>query len=95
MITDKTSSGFEFTVSEKLGNNYEFVKAFKAAASKNPEERLYGTVDLVKIVLGDEGEEALCDYVREEDGSVPTDRILDEIGEIIRIIGEKNAEAKK
>lgn len=95
MITGTTSSGFEFSVSEKLGNNYEFVKAFKAASSKKPEEKLYGTVDLVQIVLGEEGEAAICEHLREEDGSVPTDRMLDEIGEIIRIVGEKSAEAKK
>lgn len=95
MITGKTSSGFDFSVSEKIGNNYEFVKAFKAANGKKPEERLYGTVDLVRIVLGADGEERLCEHLREEDGTVPTERILAEIGEIITFVGEKNAEAKK
>jgi len=77
MITGKTTSGFEYQVPEENLNNYELVETLGELES-NP-LLIARTVDLL---LGKEQKEKLKDHLRTESGTVPTDKISEEIMEI-------------
>lgn len=83
MINGVTKSGFSFRVSEKLGNDFRFVRAFARVKSGEPAEQLAGTVQLAEVILGPGGVDALCEHVAEPDGSVPTDAVMRELTEIV------------
>lgn len=94
MITGKTSSGFEYSVSEKLRNDFRFVLAFADMGSDDADEKIRGGVELVNVVLGREGAAALYRHVAEADGTVPTDKVMAELTEIIRLSGQSDREIK-
>ena len=83
-----TSSGFTFTVNEKLKNDFRFVVALSDMTNGDADAQLAGSASLVRIVLGEQGARALYKHVAESDGTVPTDKIMQEITEIIRLSGE-------
>lgn len=94
MITGKTKSGFEYSVSEKLGNDFRFVMAYAKVDTGDAVSTLVGAADLAKIVLGEAGLAALCKHVEEPDGSIPTDALMGELVEIIQAVGAENKEVK-
>lgn len=94
MLTGKTKSGFEYSVSEKLGNDFRFVQSYSKVFGKDPGSQLTGVVELANIVLGVDGVAALCDHVAEPDGTVPTDAVMRELVEIVQAAGEANGAVK-
>jgi len=83
MIAGKTSSGFEFEVSEHALDNMELVDLI-AEGSEDP----LTVSKIVKMVLGTEQRKKLYDHVRTEDGRVPTAVVGTEIAEIFSAFGE-------
>ena len=79
MIKGKTSSGFEFEISEDVANDYELVENL-GELEDNP--LILGKV--VNQILGKEQTARLKDHVRNEKGIVPTDRMTQEIIEIFQ-----------
>lgn len=78
----ETKSGFKFEISERRLNNYELLE-------------LIGEVDegqgqvfpkVVKLLFGDEQAKAFKDYLREEDGIVPNDKMADEIKSVFESV---------
>ena len=94
MIEGTTRSGFAFRVSEKLGNDFRFVRAFADANNGDPAKMFAGAVKLAEVVLGAEGVDRLCGHLAEEDGSVPTDKVMNELSEILQAAGAANGEVK-
>ena len=84
MIKGKTSSGFEFEISEDVANDYELVENL-GELEDNP--LILGKV--VNQILGKEQTARLKDHVRNEKGIVPTDKITQEIIEIFKNSGEE------
>ncbi len=84
MIKGKTSSGFEFEISEDVANDYELVENL-GELEDNP--LILGKV--VNQILGKEQTARLKDHVRNEKGIVPTDRMTQEIIEIFQNSGEE------
>ena len=84
MIKGKTSSGFEFEISEDVANDYELVENL-GELEDNP--LILGKV--VNQILGKEQTARLKDHVRNEKGIVPTDRMTQEIIEIFKNGGEE------
>jgi hypothetical protein len=80
----KTSSGFEFEISEDVANDYELVENL-GELEDNP--LILGKV--VNQILGKEQTARLKDHVRNEKGIVPTDRMTQEIIEIFQNSGEE------
>lgn len=80
----KTTSGFEFEISEDIKNDYELVENL-GELEDNP--LILGKI--VKQILGKEQTAKLKDHVRNEKGIVPTDRMTQEIIEIFQNSGEK------
>lgn len=84
MIKGKTKSGFEFEISRRALDNYELMEVI-AEADSNPL-----LIPKVLTMLLGKGKEELMEHVREEDGIVPTDKMLDELMDIF----ESSAETK-
>lgn len=74
----KTSTGFVYSINENALNNFELLDLF-AGVDENP----LLLPKVIEILLGKEGKEALYDHVRLEDGTVPADKISNELMEII------------
>ena len=88
-----TSSGFGCDANEKIKNDFRFVEALASMESGNPSEALRGQVDMLRLLLPSADLKALYAHVAEEDGTVPTDRVIAESMEIIQALG-KDAETK-
>ena len=84
MIKGKTSSGFEYEISEDVVNDYELLENL-AELEANP--LILTTV--IKQVLGVEQAEKLKDHVRNNRGTVPIDKITNEILDIFTNSGEE------
>lgn len=94
MITGKTSSGFEFSVSENLKTDFRFVAAYADTQSDSEGEQAKGLVQLLNVVLGKNGAAALQRHVALEDGTVPIKQLMAELGEIIRAASESDGAVK-
>ena len=79
MISGKTKSGFEFTISKARLENYELIESL-SEVDENP-LLLPKTVNLL---LGKEQAVKLKDHLRDKEGLVPTDKLTDEIMEIFQ-----------
>ncbi|QBX15871.1 hypothetical protein [Streptococcus equinus] len=84
MIKGTTSSGFEFEIDEKQLKNYEFVELI----SEVDENELL-MPKLLKMLLGDQVK-ALKDHIRDEDGIVPIEKMVQEIKDIFGNTQVKN-----
>ncbi|QIM45661.1 hypothetical protein GPZ88_00705 [Streptococcus ruminicola] len=84
MIKGTTSSGFKFEIDEKQLKNYEFVELI----SEVDENELL-MPKILKMLLGDQVK-ALKDHVRDEDGIVPIEKMVQEIKDIFGNTQVKN-----
>lgn len=90
MIKGKTKSGFSYSVNENLVNDWRFIRALAMANdAKNGDRALKGVMDVVFLVLGEEGEERLCNHLADDTGFVDQSLITAEVLEIIQKIGEE------
>lgn len=77
MIKGKTTSGFEYAIPEENVNNYELVEVL-GELETNP----LLIAKTVKLLLGKEQSDLLKEHLRTDSGTVPTDKISEEIMEI-------------
>lgn len=85
MIKGKTKSGFEYKIPKENLNNYELVETL-GELEANP----LLISKTVNLLLGKEQANKLKEHLRTESGTVPTDKISEEIMEIF----ESQKEAK-
>lgn len=91
----KTKSGFTCNISDHLMNDYRFLKAHRALSSTDAKKSVQAVVDLVSIVFNDETEEErFLQHLADEEGRVPTEKVYQELGEILVAAGEKNKSVK-
>lgn len=80
MIKGNTTTGFEFEIAENvLADDYE---AFEIACEVQ-EGNAFVFPKLGKLLLGNEQYNALKDHCRDENGKVPTAKLMEEISEIL------------
>lgn len=90
MIEGKTKSGFKYTVDDRITNDWRFIRALAMANDKNNGDRaLRGVLDVVFLVLGEDGEGRLCNHLADDTGFVDQSLITREVLEIIQKIGEE------
>ena len=77
MIEGKTKSGFEYKFPKENIDNYELVEVISEA-----EENPLVFPKMVNLLLGKKQAKKLKDHLRTENGTVPTERISEEIMEI-------------
>ena len=86
----KTKSGFVCDVDETKVKDWRFAKNL-AKCDAEP-TMVQGMTFVVPFLLGEDGENALMEHVKEKDGTIPTPKMIAEFKEILDLIG---AEAKK
>ena len=84
MVKGKTESGFEYEVDESIYDDYRLTLAIGATLSDDPRDRMKGTYQFTKLVLGDKGTARLMDYIAKQNGgSAPKEAVNKELGEIV------------
>lgn len=94
MIEGKTKSGFEYTVDEGVLRDYRMLDALGDIQYGNPDERVFANVRLCNLLLGEEGKKRLFKHLREQNGTVPTEKVFAEVKEIFNGILGRSREAK-
>lgn len=84
MIQATTKSGFNFEVSENVGDNMELLELL----SEMKEGDYLAMSKVCKMTLGKEGKKALYDHLRTEDGRVPVASVIETIIEIFEAAGK-------
>ena len=74
-----TKTGFEFELLEFIGNDYEIIELLSEL-----EDNPLGLTKLVVKILGKEQATKLKNHVRDENGTVPTDKMTQEIIDIFQ-----------
>lgn len=77
IIKGTTTTGFDYEITEAALNNYELFELI-AEIEDNP----LMLPKLVRLLFGEEQKKKLMDHCRAEDGTVPIQRVNDEIIEI-------------
>lgn len=95
MISGVTKSGFAFEVPEDIETDFRVIEAIADADSEDASDKLRGMVHLVRLLLGENGKNRLYSKLRTECGSVPTEKVLAEVTEILQIAGERSKAVKK
>lgn len=96
MITGTLSNGFQLEIDETKVKTYKFAKLVGMGVSKNVNERLYATASILTYLLGEEGEEALLEYIEKQTGKEPTEQEVASLTiEIINLMKTEDEEIKK
>ena len=85
----KTRSGFECKVNVNKLKDWRFTKALAKCDSGDESKVLEGLTFVVPFLLGEDGEQALMEHVEDSEGIVSTTAIINEIKEIIALIGDE------
>ena len=88
----RTKSGFECNINERKLKDWTFAKALAKCDSGDESQALEGATFIVPFLLGKDGEEALMEHLKDDEGIVETAAILREVKEIIALM---SAEIKK
>lgn len=86
----QTKSGFVCNIDEKKVKDWRFAKAL--AKCDVEATAIQGMSMAVTFLLGDSGEAALMEHVKEKSGTIPTEKVISEFKEILDLAG---AEIKK
>lgn len=96
MIAGTLSNGFEVEVDEKVVKTYRFARLIGRAASKDDNERIYANSKILSFLIGEEKEEELLDYVKEQTGEEPTEEEITALTiEMINMMKKENEDIKK
>lgn len=90
MKEGKTSTGFKYSVNEKLIKDYRFVKLLAeldAIEDKEDSRAFLLCSELITKLLGDDGEERVLKHVEKDGIALPED-VYRELGEILRALEE-------
>ena len=86
MIEGKTKSGFKFKVDPRIQKDWRLINAIVNAQSEDATLKLQATVEMVKLILGDQEELFMNHIMNKNDGFLPMEVINTEITEIIQAI---------
>lgn len=87
MFKVKTKSGFVIDVNENKAKDWRFTRAL--AKWQHDETAFIGLADCLPFLLGEDGENALMEHVKEKDGSIPAEKMISEFKEILEKLGEE------
>lgn len=90
-----TKAGFKFEVSENIGKDFRIVMAMRKVSSDDLMEKVAGTYDFAEAILGKSGIDKIVQFAIEQNGYADSEFIMDQCNEIVAIVNEKSASAKK
>ena len=79
MIKGETNSGFKYSIEKKRLDNYDLLEVINEVG-ENPTL----IPKALKLLLGQEQANALKEHVRDEDGIVPAEKMIEELGDIFQ-----------
>ena len=97
MIKGTTSSGYAFTINEKIvTGDYRFTRAVARLKKADPSEAVVLGDTVISLVLDDDQQEALLQHLENKSPEhlASNDDVMKEFSEIIQIAAEKNKEIK-
>lgn len=86
----KTKSGFVCDVNPDLAKDWRFCKGLAKLDSGDESQVIQGITFLVPFLLGDDGEAALMEHVKDEKGIISTPMIIEEFKDIFFKIGDES-----
>lgn len=96
MKKGKTPTGFSFSINEEVLKDYRFVKLLAKIDNLRDDEDsqvVFICSDLIKMLLGDDGENKLIKHV-EKKGIASFEDVYKELGEILKAIQEQDTTVK-
>lgn len=90
MLKGKTSTGFSFKIDEDVKDDYDLLQAFNLIDAGHTEK----IDEAVELMLGKEQKDKLREHCRGKSGRVLASKIVNEVTEIINIIGQSESDVK-
>ena len=90
----KTKSGFVCDVNPELAKDWRFCKGLAKLDSGDESLVIQGITFLVPFLLGNDGEAALMEHVKNKDGIISTPEIIAEFKDIFFKIGEESKKSE-
>lgn len=90
----QTKSGFVWNVDEARVGDWRFAKGLARCEADDDSEKIKGLTFVVPFLLGDDGEAALVEHVKQKNGMIQTAKILSEFREILTLLGEESKKSK-
>lgn len=85
MKTVQIKSGFQLTVDEMALDDMEMLDAIAEAQSEDPLKISF----VIKKLLGKEQRKELYDFLRDDTGKVPIDKVTEAVTEVFNALGEE------
>lgn len=89
LIKGKTTSGFEFTIDDRVMRDLKFVRAVREWQKNN-----FAQIDVLERMLGADGEKKLEEHLADKDGYVDSHKAAEEMNEIFEIVAAQSDKAK-
>lgn len=83
LVEVTTKSGFRCKVDPKMFDDWRVVRALSDSDADDPMLQAKGSAALFDTLLGRKGTDALADHVKDKNGFVSTQKMVDELTEII------------
>lgn len=89
----KTQSGFEFEIDERIKTDWRITDAIADSQSDDNMKKIMAGKRLSELLLGKEDMDRLIKHVADlNDGFVPTEKIMEELTDIIKFDGKETEE---
>lgn len=91
MVTGKTTTGFEYSIDERIVKDYRYVRALARLNKGDSAEKFIAFDQISTLMLGDKVDDLITHVETLHDGYAPIDAIGAEVTEIIEALTPKNS----
>ena len=91
MVTGKTTTGFEYSIDERIVKDYRYVRALAKLNKGDSAEKFIAFDQISTLMLGDKVDDLITHVETLHDGYAPIDAIGAEVTEIIEALTPKNS----
>lgn len=96
IVKGKTKSGFNFTVDDRVINDWDLVDAIGMSESEDASEVIRGMREVTRLVLDDQIHALKKHVAKSHDGFHPSDVMVEEITDIITTVKQlKNSQSSE
>ena len=95
-MTGKTQTGYEYEIDERILSDWRLTKAIVDTQDKDDIKKLRAAEEIAVLLLGEDGESALLRHVADQnDGFMPTDKVMAELMDIVKSQKIKNSSSSQ
>lgn len=91
MVTGKTTTGFEYSIDERIAKDYHYVRALAKLNRGDSAEKFIAFDQISTLMLGNKVDDLITHVETLHDGYAPIDAIGAEVTEIIEALTPKNS----